>query len=117
MLLSEFDINDYKREQGSYDDSYQCLVFSTYGMDTGYVFETCEMPIEAAFVKNDEIQLLRVNAKEFQENIQYLKDVLEDKTEEIRIEFSYEAGNSTSIDVVPVAWIEETNALYFENKS
>jgi len=119
MLLSDFDENDILTSDYDKDSTYQRLLCEVYD-EEDEDFEEClssfDLYFEVAFVEHGEIQMLKVNASDFLEYLKEMQDGI-DATKSI-VKFYYEDGNSkgvyNKIELVPVAYVKERNAMYFE---
>ena len=123
MLLCDFDENDIITSPYDYDKNgaYQrllCEVYDEENEDFEESLASFDLYFEVAFVDDGEVQLLKVNASDF---LEYLKEMQDnsniDATKSI-VKFYYEDGTSKGvnnrIEVVPVAYVKERNAMYFE---
>jgi hypothetical protein len=119
MLLSDFDENDILTSDYDKDSTYQRLLCEVYD-EEDEDFEKClssfDLYFEVAFVEHGEIQMLKVNASDFLEYLKEMQDGI-DATKSI-VKFYYEDGSSkglnNKIELVPVAYVKERNAMYFE---
>ena len=119
MLLCDFDENDILTSDYDKDNTYQRLLCEVYD-EEDEDFEEClssfDLYFEVAFVEHGEIQMLKVNASDFLEYLKEMQDGI-DASKSI-VKFYYEDGDNSSvhnrIEVVPVAYVKERNAMYFE---
>ena len=125
MLLCDFDINDYCKDPYEYDkhQCYQRLLCEAWlddgDEDEGEPFGSFDMYFEIAFVEGDDIQMLKVNASDFMMNMDDLiRNVGYEQSGHCILKFFYEDGSNQSLytrqEIVPVAYVVERNALYFE---
>ena len=121
MLLSDFDENDIITSPYDYDkdNTYQrllCEVYDEEDEDFEDSLGSFDLYFEAAFVDDGEVQLLKVNASDFLEYLKEMRDGI-DASKSI-VKFYYEDGSSkgayNKIELVPVAYVKERNAMYFE---
>lgn len=121
MLLCDFDENDIITSDYDKDSTYQrllCEVYDEEDEDFKESLSSFDLYFEVAFVEHGEIQMLKVNASDFLEYLKEMQDSSVNDASKSIVKFYYEDGDNSSvhnrIEVVPVAYVKERNAMYFE---
>ena len=121
MKLSEFNLDDFRTSPFDYDkhNTYQRLLVELWedgaDEDEDDPISSFDMYFEAAFVEDNEVQMLKVNAEDFKMGMQDLKNT---DSENAVVKFFYEDGSNNGIfNKIPLkiaAYVKERNAIYFE---